>query len=99
MTTTLRVALGLLLCLLLCVCLLPAAWADGQGAETFAALKQAIANGDTYFNMDNCGTVVFTEDITIPSTMHLEAYGTSVIIPEGPCDSQQIFRRLQYARL
>ena len=83
MTKTLRVALGLLLCLVLCVCLLPAAWADGQGAETFAALKQAIANGDTYFNMDNCGTVVFTEDITIPSTMHLEAYGTSVIIPEG----------------
>lgn len=83
MTKTLRVALGLLLCLLLCVCLLPAAYADSTGAETFAALKQAIANGDTYFNMIDCDTVVFTEDITIPSTMHLEAYGTSVIIPEG----------------
>ena len=83
MTKKTRLALGLLLCLLLCVCLLPAAYADSAGAETFAALKTAIANGETYFNMIDCGTVVFTEDITLPSNLHLEAYGTSVIIPEG----------------
>lgn len=83
MTKTMRVALGLLLCLVLCVCLLPAAWADGQGAETFAALKQAIANGDTYFNMDNCGDVVFTEDLRIPQNLKVEGSFTKVIVPEN----------------
>ena len=83
MTKTLRVALGLLLCLLLCLCLLPAAYADSAGAETFAALKQAIASGESDFNMRDSGTVVFTESITLPTTMVLHAKGTEIVIPSG----------------
>lgn len=83
MTKTMRVALGLLLCLILCVCLLPAAWADDAGAETFAALKQAIADGKDDFNMRDCGTVIFTESITIPNTMDLHAKGTEIVIPNN----------------
>lgn len=83
MTKTLRVALGLLLYLVLCVCLLPAAWADGQGAETFAALKQAIANGETNFNMNNRGTLLITEDVTIPANMRLTAKENCAVVVAG----------------
>lgn len=79
MTTTLRVALGLLLCLLLCACLLPAANADGE----FQSLKAAIANGETYFEMNDCGTVVFSESILLPESLHLEAHNTEIVIPNG----------------
>ena len=83
MTKTLRVALGLLLCLLLCACLLPAAYADSAGAETFAALKTAIANGETYFNMIDRGEVEISESITIPAGMTVDATGTDFIVPVG----------------
>lgn len=79
MTKTLRVALGLLLCLLLCACLLPAAYADGE----FQSLKAAIANGETYFEMNDCGTVVFSESILLPESLHLEARNTEIVIPNG----------------
>ena len=49
----------------------------------FPALKDAIANGDTEFNMRDRGTVIFTESITLPNTMSLHAKGTEIVIPDG----------------
>ncbi|MCR5842637.1 MAG: leucine-rich repeat domain-containing protein, partial [Oscillospiraceae bacterium] len=49
----------------------------------FPALKDAIANGDTEFNMRDRGTVIFTESIKLPNTMSLHAKGTEIVIPDG----------------
>ena len=79
-----RKILTLILCLLVCLCLAPMAHADSEGSEQFAALRQAIANGETFFELYNCGTVVFSESIKIPAKLRLEAFGgTMIVIPNG----------------
>lgn len=49
----------------------------------FPALKDAIARGESDFNMRNCGTVLFTESITIPNTTKVHGSGTEIVIPDG----------------
>ena len=77
--------LALILCLLVCLCLAPAAHADSQGSEYFAALKQAISSGETNLDIRQCGTMVISESITIPSGLSVvgASSGTTVVIPTG----------------
>ena len=64
--------LGLLLVLLLCVSLTPAAWADGSTAAT---LQAAVDRGDSSFTL--------TGDLTIPSGTAIITRATTVIVPKG----------------
>ena len=55
----------------------------GNVPDFFQNLKDAVERGDREFDMRNCGRVVFTESITIPSTTKVHASGTEIVIPDG----------------
>lgn len=77
MKTTIRRALpALFFCLLLCVCLSPAAFADGSAyGHTVQALKDAVADGKTSFTLDG--------NMTIPAGTRADAPGLTFIVPTG----------------
>ena len=72
MSKTIRNLLALLLCLILCACLAPAAFADGR---TTAAFQTAIDRGDESFTL--------TGDMEISGDVFLNAPNTALVVPSG----------------
>ena len=72
MTRSFRVLTALFVCLLLCVVLFPAAFADGNTVEAF---QTAIANREPSFTL--------TGDMEIPDGSFINASGTALIVPSG----------------
>ena len=96
MKTRLNRLVPLLLCLLLCLCLTPAAFAGDAddlavsedaafqaGENIMANLKTAIKENWKEFDMRGRGTVTFNEDLEIPKGMLVRAADTEIVIPGG----------------
>jgi len=54
-----------------------------KGIDSFTELKMAIENGATYLKLNDRGTIVFPESITIPSYIEVTYHGTTISLPRG----------------
>lgn len=54
---------------------------EGGGLDAFEALKQAIAENVTEFDMSDKGIVTFYDSIEIPAGMQVNAQGTEIVVP------------------
>ncbi len=80
MSRTLRYSFALLLCLILCVCFQPAAFANEDEVD-FTALENEIATAQGGMYVE--GTVRIERDLVIPQGVTLNCSNGTVIVPEG----------------
>ena len=49
----------------------------------FEEFRTACTNGAEYFNLNNRSSFTIRENLTVPEDMYLEAWGTTVVVPEN----------------
>lgn len=82
MKTKLLKLLPLLLCMLLVLSLIPAAFAD-DSAALFADFKAACKRGDQAFDVSTVSEFTILESITIPQGMSVNTGSTRIVVPQN----------------
>ena len=50
--------------------------------QVYEAFREACENEEGYFELRNFGEFTISDNLTIPECMHVEAWGTTIIVPE-----------------